>query len=93
MFRPVWVPGIFTSGDERFIRKNWSYCLDSNTLTGNVRLRTKDHIVLDLIVPLSQESLLMREIQAQVQSLLSQSLADQQVVQVGRLSAVGDLLV
>jgi hypothetical protein len=49
--------------------------------------------VLDLIVPLSQESLLMREIQAQVQSLLSQSLADQQVVQVGRLSAVGDLLV
>jgi hypothetical protein len=67
-------------GDVGFIKKTWSYCQDSSPITANVRVRTKDHIVLDLHLPLAQESLLMREIQSQVQQLLNQQLQDQQVV-------------
>jgi len=63
-----------------FIKKTWFYCQDSNPITANVRVRTKEHIVLDLHMPLTQESTLMRGFQSQIKILLNQQLQEQQVV-------------
>ncbi len=60
----------------RIHQENFVLLSRLSPITVNVIKRTKDHIVLDLHMPYTQESLLMLEIQSQIQLLLNQQLKD-----------------
>ena len=65
--------------DVGFTKKTWNYSLDSSPLSINVRVRTQDHIALDLHMLIQEDSALLKKIQQQVQQCLNQQLLDQAI--------------